>query len=193
MRSGEWTCSGADVKQEGGEGAAVLTGGSATCTVRHKAGKTPVAATKTVTGASDGATLENYRLSYSCGPANGGAAETGSLELPKDGSPVQIAGLQSGATCTVTEQVLDDSGLVVGRSGTFSWGAHLQREDRQDRQPAGRSDDPVAAGDKGPGVSFTVPDSTQGDLSIAVTNKVVPRRRNQGLQQGRQGPGAQWS
>lgn len=176
VRSGEWTCSGATVKQENGKTYAVLTGGSATCTVRHKAGKTPVAATKTVTGASDGATLEKYRLSYSCGPANGGAAETGSLDLPRDGSPVQIAGLQSGATCTVTEQALDDSGLVVGRSGTFSWGEPTfsvkigKTGNQQDVQTT-----PVAAaGDKGPGVRFTVPDSTQGDLSIAVTNKVVP-------------------
>ncbi|WP_196717326.1 DUF5979 domain-containing protein [Actinomyces trachealis] len=176
VQNGDWTCENATVRVENGVTYAVLEEGKpAVCTVHHKTDTTPVSATKTVTGASDAANKTSYTLAYSCTPAGGGTPVTGTVQAKADGTPVNVAGMKSGATCAVTEEKLAD-GLTTPAFGSFTWDAptfDVTISKGGNSAPVTTTAVP-ATSTTGPGVSFTVPDSTAGNVSIAVTNKVLP-------------------
>lgn len=175
-RNGQWSCTGATVRQDNGVTYAVLDeGANAQCTIHHKSQTTAVTASKTVTGASDAAKPSHYELSYSCVPAGGGAPATGTVQAQANGAPVAIDGLKGGSSCQITEQKLDASSLSTPASGAFSWGApDIDVSVTKGGTTTPVTTTPVAQGpSNGPGVAFTLPDSTQGEVSIAVTNTVV--------------------
>ncbi|WP_126622300.1 DUF5979 domain-containing protein [Actinomyces bovis] len=179
VQNGDWTCTGATVRKDNGTTYAVLgEGANATCTIHHKTDTTPVNATKTVTGATDAAKPTEYQLSYSCTPPGGGPAETGTAKAPANGTPVNLAAMKVGATCTVTEQQLTDAHLSTpaADSGTLTWGApaFAVTVGRNGANQPVATKPVAAAGGNGPGVEFTVPDTTNGDLSVTVTNTVIP-------------------
>ncbi|GGO96384.1 SpaA isopeptide-forming pilin-related protein [Actinomyces gaoshouyii] len=182
-QNGQWSCAAADgssIPVAAGEELALPEGAEVTCTVRHKTTTTPVSAVKSVAGASDGAALTDYALNYTCAPGADGAAKAeGTVRVGSDGASIALPAAQAGATCVITEQKLDDDGLKAAspdHRGRFSWGepsfAVAVGKGGASTQVATTA---VPATDSvGPGVSFTVPDSTDGDVTIAVTNTVVP-------------------
>lgn len=182
-QNGQWSCSAADgsaIPVAAGEELVLPEGKDVTCTIHHKTTTTPVSAVKSVKGASDGAVLTDYALNYTCTPgADGAAKEEGTVRAGGDGASVALPAAQAGATCVVTEQRLGDDGLKAvspDNQGRFSWGEpSFAVAVGKDGNPTQVATTAVPATDSmGPGVSFTVPDSTDGDVTISVTNTVVP-------------------
>ena len=183
-QNGPWTCTdgdGSDVPVNG-EGQLVLPeGGNVTCTVHHKPLQTPVSAAKTVDGASDAATAGSYWLSYTCTPGpDGQGTSTGRISVDAKGKAADLPAQRVGATCTITEDAHVAKGLKQPAStagGSVSWKdpAAFQVVTLKDRTETEVASTAVAPtkGNAG-GVTFTVPDSTQGGVRVKVVNSVVP-------------------
>ncbi|WP_167145503.1 SpaA isopeptide-forming pilin-related protein [Actinomyces sp. ZJ308] len=183
-QNGPWACTdddGSDVPVNG-DGQFVLgEGRHVTCTVHQKPLQTPVSADKTVDGASDAATAGSYSLSYSCTPGpDGRGTSTGRISVDAKGGAVDLPAQHVGATCTITEDARDAKGLKQPASaagGSVSWKDPaafkvVTNPGRQEKEIASTAVAP-ANGNAG-GVTFTVPDSTEGNVRVKVVNSVVP-------------------
>ncbi|QCT32304.1 peptidase [Actinomyces sp. oral taxon 171 str. F0337] len=183
-QNGPWACTdddGSDVPVSSDSTFVLGEGRNVTCAVHQKPLQTPVSAVKTVDGASDAATAGSYALSYTCTPGpDGKATSTGRITVDAKGSAVNLPDQRVGATCTVTEDARDAGGLKQPGSatgGSLSWKdpAAFKVVTNPGNQEQEVASTPVAPtrGNAG-GVTFTVPDSTQGAVRIKVVNSIVP-------------------
>ncbi|TFH51527.1 peptidase [Actinomyces viscosus] len=183
-QNGPWICTdsdGSSVAVNGDSQFVLKEGRNVTCTVHQKPVQTPVSAAKTVDGASDAATADSYSLTYTCTPGpDGQGTSTGKIAVDAKGNAADLPAQRVGATCTVTEDAHDAKGLKQPPSaagGSVSW-----------KNPAafkvvtnpGRGEKEIASTAVAPsdgnagGVTFTVPDSTEGSVRVKVVNSVVP-------------------
>ena len=183
-QNGPWVCTdddGSDVPVSGDSQFVLREGRNVTCVVHQKPQQTPISAVKTIDGASDAATAGSYSLSYTCTPGpDGKATSTGKITVDAKGNAADLPAQRVGATCTVTEDARDAKGLKQPGSpagGSLSWKDPaafkvVTNPGRGEKEFASTAVAP-ANGNAG-GVTFTVPDSTQGAVRIKVVNSVVP-------------------
>lgn len=184
VQNGEWTCTEADgtsVTVGAGSQIVLSEGKNVTCVVHHKPLKTPVGITKTVDGASDRATAPSYALSYSCTPGpDGKGTATGTVKALADGTLAELPAMRVGASCTVTEAARGTSGLNQPASpagGRLTWRDPVgfrvvSQKNGADTEIATTA--VAATKSTSGGVTFTVPDSTDGNVRGQVVNSVVP-------------------
>ena len=183
-QNGPWVCTdddGSDVPVSGDSQFVLREGRNVTCVVHQKPQQTPISAVKTIDGASDAATAGSYSLSYTCTPGpDGKATSTGKITVDAKGNATDLPAQRVGATCTVTEDARDAKGLEQPGSpagGSLSWKEPaafkvVTNPGRGEKELASTAVAP-ANGNAG-GVTFTVPDSTEGAVRIKVVNSVVP-------------------
>ena len=183
-QNGPWVCTdddGSDVPVSGDSQFVLREGRNVTCVVHQKPQQTPISAVKTIDGASDAATAGSYSLSYTCTPGpDGKATSTGKITVDAKGNAADLPAQRVGATCTVTEDARDAKGLKQPGSpagGSLSWKDPaafkvVTNPGRGEKEFASTAVAP-ANGNAG-GVTFTVPDSTEGAVRIKVVNSVVP-------------------
>ena len=183
-QNGPWVCTdddGSDVPVSGDSQFVLREGRNVTCVVHQKPQQTPISAVKTIDGASDAATAGSYSLSYTCTPGpDGKATSTGKITVDAKGNATDLPAQRVGATCTVTEDARDAKGLKQPGSpagGSLSWKDPaafkvVTNPGRGEKELASTAVAP-ANGNAG-GVTFTVPDSTEGAVRIKVVNSVVP-------------------
>ena len=183
-QNGPWVCTdddGSDVPVSGDSQFVLREGRNVTCVVHQKPQQTPISAVKTIDGASDAATAGSYSLSYTCTPGpDGKATSTGKITVDAKGNATDLPAQRVGATCTVTEDARDAKGLKQPGSpagGSLSWKEPaafkvVTNPGRGEKELASTAVAP-ANGNAG-GVTFTVPDSTEGAVRIKVVNSVVP-------------------
>ena len=183
-QNGPWVCTdddGSDVPVSGDSQFVLREGRNVTCVVHQKPQQTPISAVKTIDGASDAATAGSYSLSYTCTPGpDGKGASTGKITVDAQGNAANLPAQRVGATCTVTEDARDAKGLKQPGSpagGSLSWKDPaafkvVTNPGRGEKELASTAVAP-ANGNAG-GVTFTVPDSTEGAVRIKVVNSVVP-------------------
>ena len=183
-QNGPWVCTdddGSDVPVSGDSQFVLREGRNVTCVVHQKPQQTPISAVKTIDGASDAATAGSYSLSYTCTPGpDGKGASTGKITVDAKGNVADLPAQRVGATCTVTEDARDAKGLKQPGSpagGSLSWKEPaafkvVTNPGRGEKELASTAVAP-ANGNAG-GVTFTVPDSTEGAVRIKVVNSVVP-------------------
>ena len=183
-QNGPWVCTDddrSDVPVNGDNQFVLREGRNVTCVVHQKPQQTPVSAVKTVDGASDAATAGSYTLSYTCTPGpDGTGTSTGRITVDAKGSAADLPAQRVGATCTVTEDARDAKGLKQPGSasgGSVSWKDPaafkvVTNPGHQEKEIASTAVAPTK-GNAG-GVTFTVPDSTEGAVRIKVVNSVVP-------------------
>ena len=183
-QNGPWVCTdddGSDVPVSGDSQFVLREGRNVTCVVHQKPQQTPISAVKTIDGASDAATAGSYSLSYTCTPGpDGKGASTGKITVDAKGNVADLPAQRVGATCTVTEDARDARGLKqpgTAAGGSVSWKDPaafkvVTNPGNQERELASTAVAPTN-GNAG-GVTFTVPDSTQGAVRIKVVNSVVP-------------------
>ena len=183
-QNGPWVCTdddGSDVPVSGDSQFVLREGRNVTCVVHQKPQQTPISAVKTIDGASDAATAGSYSLSYTCTPGpDGKATSTGKITVDAKGNATDLPAQRVGATCTVTEDARDARGLKqpgTSAGGSVSWKDPaafkvVTNPGNQERELASTAVAPTN-GNAG-GVTFTVPDSTQGAVRIKVVNSVVP-------------------
>ena len=183
-QNGPWVCTdddGSDVPVSGDSQFVLREGRNVTCVVHQKPQQTPISAVKTIDGASDAATAGSYSLSYTCTPGpDGKGASTGKITVDAQGNAANLPAQRVGATCTVTEDARDARGLKqpgTPAGGSVSWKDPaafkvVTNPGNQERELASTAVAPTN-GNAG-GVTFTVPDSTQGAVRIKVVNSVVP-------------------
>lgn len=187
IQNGSWACvkaDGSSVNVDADGNVVLGEGENLTCTVHHKTSTTPVAATKALAGATDGAKKDTYRLEYTCSGGISSTPVAGTVDLPKDGTAQNIgvdangaSRLKIGASCELREAPLDQSGLATSERGSFTWEApaFAVTQAKNGGAPTTLTTTALAAKDgKGPGVSFTVPDSADGNVTVRVTNSVSP-------------------
>ena len=183
-QNGPWVCTdddGSDVPVSGDSQFVLREGRNVTCVVHQKPQQTPISAVKTIDGASDAATAGSYSLSYTCTPGpDGKGASTGKITVDAKGNVADLPAQRVGATCTVTEDARDARGLKqpgTSAGGSVSWKDPaafkvVTNPGNQERELASTAVAPTN-GNAG-GVTFTVPDSSQGAVRIKVVNSVVP-------------------
>ena len=183
-QNGPWVCTdddGSDVPVSGDSQFVLREGRNVTCVVHQKPQQTPISAVKSIDGASDAATAGSYSLSYTCTPGpDGKATSTGKITVDAKGNAADLPAQRVGATCTVTEDARDARGLKqpgTSAGGSVSWKDPaafkvVTNPGNQERELASTAVAPTN-GNAG-GVTFTVPDSTQGAVRIKVVNSVVP-------------------
>ena len=183
-QNGPWVCTdddGSDVPVSGDSQFVLREGRNVTCVVHQKPQQTPISAVKSIDGASDAATAGSYSLSYTCTPGpDGKATSTGKITVDAKGNAADLPAQRVGATCTVTEDARDAKGLEQPGSpagGSLSWKEPaafkvVTNPGRGEKELASTAVAP-ANGNAG-GVTFTVPDSTEGAVRIKVVNSVVP-------------------
>ena len=183
-QNGPWVCTdddGSDVPVSGDSQFVLREGRNVTCVVHQKPQQTPISAVKSIDGASDAATAGSYSLSYTCTPGpDGKATSTGKITVDAKGNAADLPAQRVGATCTVTEDARDAKGLKQPGSpagGSLSWKDPaafkvITNPGRGEKELASTAVAP-ANGNAG-GVTFTVPDSTEGAVRIKVVNSVVP-------------------
>ena len=183
-QNGPWVCTdddGSDVPVSGDSQFVLREGRNVTCVVHQKPQQTPISAVKTIDGASDAATAGSYSLSYTCTPGpDGKGTSTGKITVDAQGNAANLPAQRVGATCTVTEDARDARGLKqpgTSAGGSVSWKDPaafkvVTNPGNQERELASTAVAPTN-GNAG-GVTFTVPDSTQGAVRIKVVNSVVP-------------------
>ena len=183
-QNGPWVCTDddrSDVPVNGDNQFVLREGRNVTCVVHQKPQQTPVSAVKTVDGASDAATAGSYTLSYTCTPGpDGMGTSTGRITVDAKGSAADLPAQRVGATCTVTEDARDAKGLKQPGSasgGSVSWKDPaafkvVTNPGHQEKEIASTAVAPTK-GNAG-GVTFTVPDSTEGGVRIKIVNSVVP-------------------
>ena len=183
-QNGPWVCTdddGSDVPVSGDSQFVLREGRNVTCVVHQKPQQTPISAVKSIDGASDAATAGSYSLSYTCTPGpDGKATSTGKITVDAKGNAADLPAQRVGATCTVTEDARDAKGLKQPGSpagGSLSWKDPaafkvVTNPGRGEKELASTAVAP-ANGNAG-GVTFTVPDSTEGAVRIKVVNSVVP-------------------
>ena len=183
-QNGPWVCTdddGSDVPVSGDSQFVLREGRNVTCVVHQKPQQTPISAVKSIDGASDAATAGSYSLSYTCTPGpDGKATSTGKITVDAKGNATDLPAQRVGATCTVTEDARDAKGLKQPGSpagGSLSWKEPaafkvVTNPGRGEKELASTAVAP-ANGNAG-GVTFTVPDSTEGAVRIKVVNSVVP-------------------
>ena len=183
-QNGPWVCTDddrSDVPVNGDNQFVLREGRNVTCVVHQKPQQTPISAVKTVDGASDAATAGSYALSYTCTPGpDGKGSSTGKITVDAKGNAADLPAQRVGATCTVTEDARDAKGLKQPGSpadGSVSWKDPaafkvVANPGRQEKEIASTAVAPTK-GNAG-GVTFTVPDSTEGGVRIKVVNSVVP-------------------
>ena len=183
-QNGPWVCTnddGSNVPVSADNKFVLGEGKNVTCVVHQKPQQTPVSAVKSVEGASDAATAGSYSLSYTCTPGpDGKGASTGKITVDAKGNVADLPAQRVGATCTVTEDARDARGLKqpgTSAGGSVSWKDPaafkvVTNPGNQERELASTAVAPTN-GNAG-GVTFTVPDSSQGAVRIKVVNSVVP-------------------
>ena len=183
-QNGPWVCTdddGSDVPVSGDSQFVLREGRNVTCVVHQKPQQTPISAVKSIDGASDAATAGSYSLSYTCTPGpDGKATSTGKITVDAKGNAADLPAQRVGATCTVTEDARDAKGLKQPGSpagGSLSWKDPaafkvITNPGRGEKELASTAVAP-ANGNAG-GVTFTVPDSTEGAVRIKVVNSVIP-------------------
>ena len=183
-QNGPWVCTdddGSDVPVSGDSQFVLREGRNVTCVVHQKPQQTPISAVKSIDGASDAATAGSYSLSYTCTPGpDGKGASTGKITVDAKGNVADLPAQRVGATCTVTEDARDAKGLKQPGSpagGSLSWKDPaafkvITNPGRGEKELASTAVAP-ANGNAG-GVTFTVPDSTEGAVRIKVVNSVIP-------------------
>ena len=183
-QNGPWVCTdddGSDVPVSGDSQFVLREGRNVTCVVHQKPQQTPISAVKSIDGASDAATAGSYSLSYTCTPGpDGKATSTGKITVDAKGNAADLPAQRVGATCTVTEDARDARGLKqpgTSAGGSVSWKDPaafkvVTNPGNQERELASTAVAPTN-GNAG-GVTFTVPDSSQGAVRIKVVNSVVP-------------------
>lgn len=183
-QNGPWVCTnddGSNVPVSADNKFVLGEGKNVTCVVHQKPQQTPVSAVKSVDGASDAATAGSYSLSYTCTPGpDGKGTSTGKITVDAKGNVADLPAQHVGATCTVTEDARDARGLkqpATPAGGSVSWKDPaafkvVTNPGNQEKELASTAVAP-ANGNAG-GVTFTVPDSTQGAVRIKVVNSVVP-------------------
>ena len=183
-QNGPWVCTdgdGSDVPVNGDGQFVLREGRNVTCVVHQKPLQTPVSAAKTVDGASDAATAGSYSLSYSCTPGpDGKGTSTGRISVDAKGNAADLPAQRVGAVCTITEDARDAKGLKQPASaagGSVSWKDPaafkvVTNPGRQEKEIASTAVAP--SGGNAGGVTFTVPDSTEGSVRVKVVNSVVP-------------------
>ncbi|MEG8105879.1 peptidase [Actinomyces oris] len=183
-QNGPWVCTdddGSDTPVSSDNTFVLGEGRNVTCVVHQKPQQTPVSAVKTVDGASDAATAGSYSLSYTCTPGPGGKAiSAGKITVDAKGNAADLPAQRVGATCTVTEDARDARGLKQPGSpagGSLSWkhpAAFKVVTSPGDHEKEVASTAVAPTRDNAGGVTFTVPDSTQGAVRIKVVNSVLP-------------------
>lgn len=166
----EWACVNTDTSQSvpvKDSQVSIPADAKVTCTATQRPAARTLSFSKVITGASDGTDRTDFQLTYSCAKP-GGTPVNGTATVTSGGNQVESKPVPVGATCTVTEEALQNAWLKAPGSGTFSWttpiGFHV-------------SDDAVAvattpAADADRGVSFTVPVGT-GPVNVGVTNALA--------------------
>ena len=184
LQNGPWVCTdddGSNVPVSVDNKFVLGEGRNVTCVVHQKPQQTPVSAVKSVEGASDAATAGSYSLSYTCTPGpDGKGTSTGKIAVDAKGNVANLPAQRVGATCTVTEDAHDARGLKqpgTPAGGSVSWKDPaafkvVTNPGNQERELASTAVAPTN-GNAG-GVTFTVPDSSQGAVRIKVVNSVVP-------------------